>query len=1480
MKKLKKNAWNSYVLILGLLFSINSILISSGRIVTFSGAAANFVSKDNVTLTKGSTTTWSGTINCINTSILSYTSFNTSTEGHYKFTLDVSTEKIDSIKIIWRSNTTSHRLPIMFSNSDITIGSVGGVSSVATAGTGGFTSTAVISSSGVNNCPGEIVKWPTGATVKSILLNRVISYESTKSPNTLYTPFNGRIASTTGIYNTLYGNANTAYLGELLLYISSECTPHATRTVSGTTTICSGSSTNITLGSSQSGVTYQLFAGASPSGNPVPGSGSDLVWAVSPASTTTYTVRTTTAGGFCETTMSGSAVVTVNQPPTTANAGVDINLTMPTVSTALAANTPSIGTGAWSIVSGLSSNTSQFSSLSSPTATFTADGGAGAYVLRWTISNSPCTPSSDDVTVNIASATVPTISKTSGPNNQSVSAGASVESIVFTWAGTAISAAFTWTGSSVTTPAGINESSGSENKTITISGTPATAGTYQFSVRSTNGTDYSDPLTGTLSVKLPAPGVSDATTRTNQGFTANWSDITGESGYKVNVYQGVNLVKVESGISANSTSVAISGLLANTTYTYKVVAVGNGDDIPDSDESVASNSVRTLNTARAITAFSIPGQISSVIDEGTFSITVSMPQNFSLTNLIPSITVSSFATVNPQSGVGQDFSVPVQYTVTAEDGNNNQAYTVNVIFGSQASDFFRSKAHGNWNTASTWESSFNNLDWINATITPGTNAPTVTINNDITVISPITINDVVVNVGRKLILSSGGSISVNSGKTLIVNGILENGIFASANPFSGSGSIVINGIFDLTATPTSNLSADAIHIPVATWGINSTCRVSGVRSTTDTDYTQLRGVSQTFNNFEINTPNLVGKLLLQGTEQFGNAANFIVNHTGNSATTRQGIQLSTSTSPRTGMTVQNYTQNAGLVHIVSNSSSTVGRSFTVNGNFVLNGGTFNVAQYTTNGATTNVTVRGNLTVASGTILQKDIRSTGSGNHGNVRIIFDGNTIISDNGTIRDLDGLTVNSGNSITLNAGSRLSGTSPIINNGVININSDATGTATIISAVTGTGTTNIQQHLTSGRNWYFASPVSNATSNVIKGLAGNTKLWERNVAGNSWTEITATNVGLTQGRGYIGKIAETGTVTFSGTLNDGQIQLPISSHAIASGKFHLVGNPYASYLDWQSVVAANPGLMPTMWFRTKSATDAYMFATVLMSDAMPIVSAPGANTTVTKLIPPMQGFWVRISDLVESTNFTVNNTMRSHIDHSGNRFKAPATQPQLLRLEISNGIHNDEAVVYFNSNASDAFDRYDSPKMFNNNVAIPEIYTRAGNERLVINGMNGYNFNTMIPLGFNAGQAGSFSIRASQLQNFDSDTQVYLFDKASHRQFNLSEGESYSFTSDAINTEERFAVLFKSASGVSVVQETTTSGMYLSTNNGRITLQLNTALDNARVTVYSLAGQSIYSQSVAAPTTLLNKTLEAGVYMVKVVNGGRCVVLRTIIQ
>lgn len=66
------------------------------------------------------------------------------------------------------------------------------------------------------------------------------------------------------------------------------------------------------------------------------------------------------------------------------------------------------------------------------------------------------------------------------------------------------------------------------------------------------------------------------------------------------------------------------------------------------------------------------------IDEITHKIDFVLPAETDVTQLVPTIEVSEGATVDPASGVAQDFTNPVTYTVTAQNGTT-AVYTVTVV---------------------------------------------------------------------------------------------------------------------------------------------------------------------------------------------------------------------------------------------------------------------------------------------------------------------------------------------------------------------------------------------------------------------------------------------------------------------------------------------------------------------------------------------------------------------------------------------------------------------------------------------------------------------------------------------------------------------------------------------------------------------------------------------------------------------------------
>ncbi len=437
----------------------------------------------------------------------------------------------------------------------------------------------------------------------------------------------------------------------------------------------------------------------------------------------------------------------------------------------------------------------------------------------------------------------------------------------------------------------------------------------------------------------------------------------------------------------------------------------------------------------------------------------------------------------------------------------------------------------------------------------------------------------------------------------------------------------------------------------------------------------------------------------------------------------------------------------------------------------------------------------------------------------------------------------------------------------------SGSTGTGTFVNNGTVTVTTaEVQQYLASSRNWYISSPISNGT--VPSGLtyygydetgsnasysAPATEYWVANSAGTT----------LVQGKGYIAQPGIATTIGFSGTLNDGNIDIDLTRSGATYTGFNLVGNPYPSYLKFSDLSGANANINTTMWYRTKNNSNIYMFATY--NAAGDIVSAPNANTTVSGYIPPMQAFWVRATS---ATTLTFTNSMRYHNDVSGNVIKVKAAQANpILRLQVSNGVNSDETVVYFNPNAANTFDMYDSEKMSNNNVSVPEIYTTPvkGNENLVINGLNSVNTINELPLGFSTGETNNFTISVNEISNFDADTHIILKDNLLGTQTDLTAGNSYSFASDATSTSDRFAVVFR-ASGVSTMVSNIQNDGNFVFECGKLQIGVfseNTINANVNVTVYNSVGQQVAKKTLNAKNNIICVP-ETGIYLVSINSNG----------
>jgi len=123
-----------------------------------------------------------------------------------------------------------------------------------------------------------------------------------------------------------------------------------------------------------------------------------------------------------------------------------------------------------------------------------------------------------------------------------------------------------------------------------------------------------------------------------------------------------------------------------TAAQVKNVILATGDSIASlSGKTVsgkrinAQKALQAVNPAKAITAFTIPGQTgTTTISESDHTVSLTVSFGTVITSLIPTITITG-ASVSPLSGVAQNFTNPVTYTVTAADGSTqNYIVTVNI----------------------------------------------------------------------------------------------------------------------------------------------------------------------------------------------------------------------------------------------------------------------------------------------------------------------------------------------------------------------------------------------------------------------------------------------------------------------------------------------------------------------------------------------------------------------------------------------------------------------------------------------------------------------------------------------------------------------------------------------------------------------------------------------------------------------------------
>jgi autotransporter-associated beta strand protein len=687
--------------------------------------------------------------------------------------------------------------------------------------------------------------------------------------------------------------------------------------------------------------------------------------------------------------------------------------------------------------------------------------------------------------------------------------------------------------------------------------------------------------------------------------------------------------------------------------------------------------------------------------------------------------------------------------------------------------------------------------------------------------------------GGSLLTINGGTLQIQSG-TAHSNNIIIGGNYT----FTGSGTTSFSGTVDLgaaTRTITNSITGGSRTFSGVISGQNGAGLTIGGSSTYPIVLTGLNTYDGTTTiNGSILQLNAIG-----GALKSGNAVNI------------GGGTLQISQS----QTIGNLTMTSGTLKVDA------GQTLTITGTYNVIGGTINnLGTIILKGSAAQTFPGSATTINNGTVGQM------------TNLIIDNNTGVELDKSF-SVSSLTLTPSTKLTLNTGLTLNVTT-------FNINHEPLKNSTFIdNGTTNTTSVIVKMQLNSAGNWHFSSPITNAT---VPSSTTNTHS-KYNEQDNSWTDVSSGS-SLAPGAGYVAMASAENTLTLTGnSLNNGNKSFTLSrsnaTNATYAG-FNLVGNPYPSYLNLKNATRTNLG--NSYWYRSKnSGNTTYIFETYNLSAGC---GTSLSGVKLTDYIPPMQAFWLRVDDNQTSGTLALTNSFRSHQDDAGNTFRAPAAtnlSQQILRLRVSNGTNADEAIVLFNPNAANGLDEYDSPKMTNGSVSIPEIYTTISSQMLAINGLNQVQFSTEIPLGFSTKETNSYTIKASEFSNFDAQTHVYLLDKDKSKEWDLTSGNDYSFTSDATTSTSRFSLVFRSSTtGVDTNKSESKVLIYKSKNN-QIVVNLNGKLtDKTTAQIFNALGQQINSKRLKDNVTVMDGQFSKGVYFVSVSTRGKVVTQKIVVD
>ncbi|WP_422105440.1 T9SS type A sorting domain-containing protein [Winogradskyella sp.] len=487
---------------------------------------------------------------------------------------------------------------------------------------------------------------------------------------------------------------------------------------------------------------------------------------------------------------------------------------------------------------------------------------------------------------------------------------------------------------------------------------------------------------------------------------------------------------------------------------------------------------------------------------------------------------------------------------------------------------------------------------------------------------------------------------------------------------------------------------------------------------------------------------------------------------------------------------------------------------------------------------------------------------------NINIVA-GNATLSSN---TDCDNINISAGAGLTVNSGVTLTTASGMV------LESTSTSYSSVILDGTLTGTATYRRHVnqtaSSGGNDLISPPVSGETfdnllasnSNIVSN-AGNTLYLFGPFDKASASYMTYANtetVALTAGLGYRAATTDNSTLSFSGGINQSDVNIPVVDSGPSFSAWNLIGNPYPSYLNVQDFLnnATNAALLDEtnvgIYGYDGDASDGWVIYNLNTTDA---------NT----VIAPGQGFFVAVE---ANGSIAFTPSMRRH--GSGDDFISGrnTNTNQHLRLQLNTTNDSAHTDFYFNTSSTDGLDPGYDAAVFGNTAGDFAIYSHLleanqGVDLAIQSLLEDRLADAIIPLGINtgAGEQLRISIASSSLGQ---DVDVYLLDTQENTATHLNT-EDFVITpiEDLIGTGRFYIGLNQQILGN---PETDLNHLQIYTLSDVDQLVIRGAINqHTKAKLYDINGRIVLSKAIEVDrnyNTLDTSNLQTGVYIIELLH------------